>query len=148
MITTCITLTNRQKYLKEYFENKFGNPVNFPRYSDLDRVVGLKTKLVPQDYIPQLRDPSRTLEIVIHSSMGKDAKKFNYLTPSDEKFIGNWLYIYFCVEVVRFTRVKKIEDIQDNKESFYQFLEKYNMDLDKFDTIHKIFNRSQQRTAI
>lgn len=68
-------------YIREWCHHHFGNPVEFPRGSNVNAVIRHFTKEQPSGVMPEQQQPGETA-ICIPDSQSKRASQFNYLTRS------------------------------------------------------------------
>lgn len=142
-MTVNVPLTDRQKYLKPFYENVFGNPVVFEKNSEQHRLLRRLLNKPPKNYIPgRSSENSITISVPYYEDLNIEYN--NYLSERAIKVLRGDLYDLFYISLI-----KNVRDLVNTnvliKDAVLLFMEKTGISEDHFDCLSKIVYRNRKK---
>jgi hypothetical protein len=141
-------------YIVQYFRQVYGNPCRFPKKSFFNLLLAKVLIMPPKDVTYDVK----LLENLIHSTehlqiqlpyfTNKDVRSYNYLTRVGKETVARELRNEFYLALMTFVKNFLRSGLEHNQISYINtgiklFIEKYNLDVDCFNTLLKQYHRTE-----
>lgn len=142
-MTINIPVSDRQKYIKSFYDEVFGNPIRFDKSCEQHRLLRRLLKKAPENYKPEIPSEN-SLTISVPRFDDLNIEYNNYLSERAKRIFYQDLYDLFFISLIKYVRELEKSRVQI-KDAVLEFMERTNIPEDHFDCLIKIVYRNRKK---